>query len=74
VDAALEHARTLVTACRSVVDGAARRLAADCAKDGKVDTELMDREQVLAYDLATVAGQGGQSGRTDTARSDTRIW
>jgi (2S)-methylsuccinyl-CoA dehydrogenase len=57
VDASLEHARTLVTACRSVVDGATRRLASDSAKDGRVDIELMDREQILAYDLATAAGQ-----------------
>ncbi len=52
----LEQARTLVDACRAVVDGATARLAADSAKDGRIDLELMDREQVLAYDLATVAG------------------
>ena len=53
----LEQAATLVAACREVVDGATRRLAADTTKNGRVDVGLVDREQVLAYDLATSAGQ-----------------
>ena len=53
----LDQARTLVAACRTVVDGAAQRLAADSAKDGRIDVELLDREQVLAYDLSSVASQ-----------------
>ncbi|MGH3664839.1 MAG: hypothetical protein ACRDU8_01890, partial [Egibacteraceae bacterium] len=57
MDVALDQARTLTDACRQVVAAASRRLAADSAKDGRVDVELLDREQVLAYDLATVAGQ-----------------
>jgi (2S)-methylsuccinyl-CoA dehydrogenase len=57
VDVSLDTARTLVHAARAVVDGAAARLAGDCAKDGRIDLELMDREQILAYDLSTVAGR-----------------
>ena len=53
----LEQAGTLVAACRDVVDGASRRLAVDSTKNGRIDVELVDREQVLAYDLATTAGQ-----------------
>lgn len=56
MDATPEVARTLVAACREVVDAAAARLAADCARDGRVDVGLLDREQVVAYDLATTAG------------------
>jgi len=75
VDVTLEQARTVVGACRNVIDGATRRLAADSAKNGKVDLDLMDREQVLAYDLATVAGAVtaaeamltyGEAGETET--------
>jgi len=54
---AMEHAQTLVRACRGVVDGAALRLAQSSAPAGKVDLALMDREQVLAYDLASMASQ-----------------
>ena len=57
MDVSLDQARTLVMACRRVVDAAARRLAEDSAKDGRIDVELMDREQVLAYDLSTIASQ-----------------
>ncbi len=57
MDVALETAATLVTACRRAVDAAAARLARDSAKDGRIDVELLDRGQVLAYDLASVAGQ-----------------
>jgi (2S)-methylsuccinyl-CoA dehydrogenase len=57
VDVTLDQARTLLAACRAVVDAAVARLAADSAKDGRLDVELMDREQVLAYDLSSVAGQ-----------------
>jgi (2S)-methylsuccinyl-CoA dehydrogenase len=57
MDASLDSARTLVAACRGVVDAAAARLARDSAKDGRVDVELLDREQVLAYDLASSASQ-----------------
>jgi (2S)-methylsuccinyl-CoA dehydrogenase len=57
VDASVDQARILVSACREVVDAAAARLAADSAKGGRVDLELMDREQVLAYDLAASASR-----------------
>jgi (2S)-methylsuccinyl-CoA dehydrogenase len=57
VDVSLEQTRTLIQACRTVVDRATARLAADSAKDGRIDVELMDREQLLAYDLATIASQ-----------------
>jgi (2S)-methylsuccinyl-CoA dehydrogenase len=57
VDVTLDQARSLVTACRAVVDAATRRLAEDSAKDGRIDIELMDREQVLAYDLSSIASQ-----------------
>lgn len=55
MDARLEVARTLVAGCREIVDAAAARLAADSVADGKIDVGLMDREQALAYDLATVS-------------------
>ncbi len=57
MDATIEHARILTSACREVVDAATARLAADSAKDGRIDLELMDREQQLAYDLSTLAGK-----------------
>ena len=57
MDVPLDLARTLVADCRTVVDAAAARLAADSAKDGRIDVELMDREQVVAYDLSTVTSQ-----------------
>jgi (2S)-methylsuccinyl-CoA dehydrogenase len=57
VDAELHHARTLVDACRGVVERATRRLANDSVSAGRVDLGLLDREQVLAYDLASIAGQ-----------------
>ena len=57
MDVTLDQARTLAAACRTVVDGATQRLAADSVKDGRIDIELLDREQVLAYDLSSVASQ-----------------
>ena len=57
MDVSLDQARSLIAACRAVVDGATKRLAADSAKDGRVDLGLMDREQVLAYDLSSIASQ-----------------
>jgi (2S)-methylsuccinyl-CoA dehydrogenase len=55
VDVSQEQARDLVQAAQRVVDGAVARLAADTAKNGRVDVGLVDREQVLAYDLASLA-------------------
>ena len=55
--ASIDTARTLVGVCREVVDAAAARLARSCVADGRIDVALLDREQVLAYDLATTAGQ-----------------
>ena len=57
MDVTLDHARTLVADCRAVVDAAAARLAADSAKDGRIDIELMDREQLVAYDLSSLTSQ-----------------
>ncbi|MDP8970224.1 MAG: acyl-CoA dehydrogenase family protein [Actinomycetota bacterium] len=57
MDASLDQATTLVGACRGVVDAAVRRLAADSAAEGRLDLGLMDREQVLGYDLSTVASK-----------------
>ncbi|MDP9405263.1 MAG: hypothetical protein M3O86_01480, partial [Actinomycetota bacterium] len=57
MDVGLDTAATLVAACRRTVDAAAARLARDCAKGGRIDVELLDREQVLAYDVASIAGQ-----------------
>jgi (2S)-methylsuccinyl-CoA dehydrogenase len=57
VTASLDHARTLANACRAVVDGAVRRLATDSARDGRIDVGLLDRQQVMAYDLAALASQ-----------------
>ncbi len=57
MDATLDAARTLVAACRDLVDGAVARLAGAAAVDGRVDVERLDREQVLAYDLASAASR-----------------
>ena len=57
MDFTVDQARVLVEACRAVVDAATRRLSADTAADGRVDVERLDREQALAYDLASVASQ-----------------
>ena len=57
MDVSLDQARTLIDAARAVVDAAAARLASDSAKDGSLDIGLMDREQILAYDLSSVASQ-----------------
>jgi (2S)-methylsuccinyl-CoA dehydrogenase len=57
VDADLQHAGTLVEACRAVVERATRRLAGDSADRGRVSLDRLDREQVLAYDLASIAAQ-----------------
>jgi len=57
VDSSLDQARTLVDACDGAVGRATERLARDSARDGRVDIGLLDREQVLAYDLASVAGR-----------------
>ncbi|MEO2104768.1 MAG: acyl-CoA dehydrogenase family protein [Actinomycetota bacterium] len=53
----LDTARTIVSAAREVVDGAVARLAASASKDGRISTELVDREQQLAYDLASAASR-----------------
>jgi (2S)-methylsuccinyl-CoA dehydrogenase len=55
--APLDVARTLTAACREVVDGGLRRLATDTVKDGRVSIDLLDREQQLAYDLASTASR-----------------
>jgi (2S)-methylsuccinyl-CoA dehydrogenase len=55
VDVSLEQARTLVTAAAEAVRAGVARLARDCGVDGRVDLARVDREQVLAYDLASVA-------------------
>ena len=57
MDVTLDQARTLIDAARAVVDAAAARLASDSAKDGSLDIGLMDREQILAYDLSSLASQ-----------------
>ena len=55
--AALEQARTIATVCRNVVNTATKRVAADSEKNGRIDVSLMDREQVVVYDLAATASQ-----------------
>jgi hypothetical protein len=40
MDANLDHARTLVAACRQALDAALKRLAGDSAKDGRVDLDV----------------------------------
>ena len=57
MDVTLEQARVLVGACRGVVDGAVGRLAERSGRGGRVDLALLDRDQGLAYDVATVAGR-----------------
>ncbi|HUG85476.1 MAG TPA: acyl-CoA dehydrogenase family protein [Euzebya sp.] len=52
-----DAARTIVTAARQVVDAGLARLAADSQKDRRISIELMDREQQLAYDLASAASR-----------------
>ncbi|MGH8933418.1 MAG: acyl-CoA dehydrogenase family protein [Egibacteraceae bacterium] len=57
MESIVDIALVLSEACRSAVDRAVDRLAADTVKDGRVDLELLDREQVFAYDLASIAGR-----------------
>jgi (2S)-methylsuccinyl-CoA dehydrogenase len=52
-----DAARTIIAAAREVVDTALVRLASDSQKNGRIDLELMDREQQLAYDLASAASR-----------------
>ncbi|WP_370326950.1 acyl-CoA dehydrogenase family protein [Euzebya sp.] len=52
-----DAARTIVAAAREVVDGALARLAADAVTDGRIDLDVVDREQQLAYDLASAASR-----------------
>ncbi len=61
MDGGLEHAQSALETAASVVGAGAAALAAiSRASSGKIDVELLDRNQVLAYDLAhaasTVAG------------------
>jgi len=51
----LEHARTLTTALRGVVDRTAAELAVRCEKDGRISAALIDQQQTVAYDLASVS-------------------
>jgi (2S)-methylsuccinyl-CoA dehydrogenase len=49
------HAHALVEALEAAVARATEHLAARCATDGRVDTALIDDNQSVAYDLASVA-------------------
>ena len=51
----LEDARTLTTALRAVVDRTAAELAVRCEKDGRISAALIDQQQTVAYDLASVS-------------------
>lgn len=54
----MDAARTIATASRGVVDTALRRLARDSHDEaGRFSVGLMDREQQLAYDLASAASR-----------------
>ncbi len=53
----LAAATTVIAAARQVVDAGLVRLASDSQKNGRIDLELMDREQQLAYDLASAASR-----------------
>lgn len=51
----LDQARTITAALRDVVDAAARHLAGECEKDGRISVARMDERQSVLYDLATIA-------------------
>jgi (2S)-methylsuccinyl-CoA dehydrogenase len=51
----LDHARTLVVALDDAVATATSHLAAACVADGRISTALIDAQQSVAYDLASVA-------------------
>jgi (2S)-methylsuccinyl-CoA dehydrogenase len=51
----LDHARTLVVALDDAVATATSHLAAACVADGRISTALIDEQQSVAYDLASVA-------------------
>lgn len=51
----LEHAASLVDALQATIDRAAAHLAAQCEKDGRISTQLVDQHQTVAYDLASVS-------------------
>ncbi|MDQ1521516.1 MAG: (2S)-methylsuccinyl-CoA dehydrogenase [Actinomycetota bacterium] len=51
----LKDAAAAVDRAAKVVEGAAHRLAESAADDGRISVSRLDREQVLAYDLAHAA-------------------
>jgi (2S)-methylsuccinyl-CoA dehydrogenase len=51
----LDHARTLVAALDDALATATSHLAAACASDGRISTALIDEQQSVVYDLASVA-------------------
>ncbi|TQM13293.1 acyl-CoA dehydrogenase family protein [Pseudonocardia kunmingensis] len=56
MEATVDHARTLLTAAREVVDRAVSRLAGDVrGSNARVDLARLDREQALVYDLSAAA-------------------
>ncbi|MCC5949902.1 MAG: acyl-CoA dehydrogenase family protein [Nitriliruptoraceae bacterium] len=54
-DTDIQQAQVLVRALEDVVARAARHLAARCAQDGRISTTLIDEQQTVVYDLASVA-------------------
>ncbi len=51
----IDAATAALDAAGRVVDAASRHLAAASERDGRISVELLDRHQVVAYDLAHVA-------------------
>ena len=51
----LDHARTIVSALREVVDTASAHLASACAVEGRISAGRIDDHGSVAYDLATLA-------------------
>lgn len=51
----LDHARTITSTLRRVVDDVAAGLAVQCEKDGRVSVGRMDEHQSVLYDLASIA-------------------
>jgi (2S)-methylsuccinyl-CoA dehydrogenase len=57
-----EHVQALVTAMEDVIARASAHLAGSCEKDGRISAQLIDQQQTVAYDLATLASAVAAAG------------
>jgi (2S)-methylsuccinyl-CoA dehydrogenase len=58
----LDHARALLAGLEEVVATSAAHLATRCVQDGRISVELIDGQQTVAYDLASVSSAVAAAG------------